>query len=206
MRGNRWVLMALVGLACFLPAHDAWAADPTDELRSRVNLVLELLRDPVLAVPEAAGNRRLAIRQAVDGVLDFGAMAQRALGRHWEARTPAERQEFVGLFGDLLESLYIGEIERHGDDPITYLNESLAGNQATVETKVNGKSNVRLDYRMHLQDGRWLVYDVEIGGMSIVDNFRSQLARVLRDSSFADMIQQLRDTTAGQAAPGSRRR
>jgi phospholipid transport system substrate-binding protein len=130
-------------------------------------------------------------------------MAERALGRHWGTRTPAERTEFVRLFGELLESLYVGEIERHADDPIAYLKESLAGGDATVETKIAGKAETRVDYRMHFRDGRWLVYDVLVGGLSVVDNFRSQLNRLLRDSSYAAVVAKLREAAGGQASAAS---
>ena len=78
------------------------------------------------------------------------------------------------------------------------------GADATVQTNVAGKAETRVDYRMHLRNGRWLVYDVLIGGVSIIDNFRSQLHRLLRDVSYAGMIEKLREATGGQAAPRPR--
>ena len=187
-------------MVLLLPAH-AGAASPTDELRSHVNQVLELLRKGTVGKADTRQERRVAVRQVVDGILDVPAMAERALGRAWERRTPEERREFVGLFGDLLDNLYIGEIERHGDESVSYLKESVAGDDATVETRISGKSETRVDYRMHLRDGRWRVYDVLIGGLSVVENFRSQLQRTLRDSSYAAMIEKLREATGGQASP-----
>jgi phospholipid transport system substrate-binding protein len=192
VRHNGWVVGALLGVVLLLAPLEAPAAGPTEELQRQVTQVLDLVRDPARGRP--------AVRQVIDGILDFPEMAERALGRHWSARTPEERAEFVRLFSDLLEVTYVAAIERHGHDVISYLKESVAGDEATVETKVVGKTETRVDYRMHRRDGRWLVYDVLIGGLSVVDNLRSQLSRLLRDSSYADLIAKLRETGAGQAS------
>lgn len=203
MRQCGWLLAVLVGISVLLGPGDARAAGPTEALRAHVNQVLGVLRDAALRSAESTPERRSAVRQVVDDVLDFPAMAERALGRHWAARTSEERAEFVRLFSDLLESLYVAEIERHADHTVTYLGESRDGPEATVATKIVGKSETRVDYRMHLRDGRWLVRDVVVGGLSIVDNFRSQLQRMLRDASYASLVDKLREATGGQAAAAS---
>ena len=74
-------------------------------------------------------------------LFDVEEAARRALGRHWQARTPAERGEFVQLFTDLLERSYIGKIETYsGGERIQYLGESVEGNQATVRTRAQWES------------------------------------------------------------------
>jgi phospholipid transport system substrate-binding protein len=191
----------LFGFALLVASHQAQAASPIEDLKTHVTQVLQLLRDPALGGRPAGPERRAAVREVIDQVLDFPTMAERALGRHWSVRSAAEREEFVRVFSDLLEATYLGELERHADDSITYLKESVDGEEATVETKiVSGKSDNRVVYRMHQRDGRWLVYDVLVGGLSVVDNLRSQLNRILRDSSYADLIAKLRETGAGQAS------
>ena len=204
MRRSGWLQAVLVAVVLLSSPDNARAAGPSETLQTHVTQVLALLRDPTLARPEVTRPRRAAVRQAVDGVIDFPTMAQRALGRHWDARTPEERVEFVRLFSDLLETIYVAEIERHGDHVVTYLNEAVRGTDATVETRVRGKSETRVDYRMHVRSERWQVYDVMIGGLSIVENFRSQLQRMLRDSSYATLVEKLREAAGGQAAGASR--
>jgi phospholipid transport system substrate-binding protein len=182
----------------------ARAVGPSDTLQEHVTQVLTLLRDPDLARPEATLRRRLAVRNVVNGVVDFPTMAERALGRYWDTRTPEERVEFVRLFSDLLETIYVGEIDRHSDQVVSYVNESLRGDDARVETRIRGKTEMKIDYRMHRRSDRWLVYDVLIGDLSIVENFRSQLQRMLRESSYASLVEKLRELTGGQAAARSR--
>src|SRR5437899_10392871 len=74
------------------------AGPPTDQLRSRVDRVSNVLEDPAFRGEAKAALRRAEIRRIADDIFDFGEMAKRSLGRHWEERTAAERNEFVGLF------------------------------------------------------------------------------------------------------------
>ena len=200
MRRGGWLVAILVSVVLLSHPASAATASPSETLQRHVTAVLALLRDPVLARPEAALQRRLAVRQVVDGVIDFPAMAKQALGRHWSGRTAEERAEFVRVFSDLLETIYVSEIERNSEQVVSYVNESVKGADAMVETRVRGKSETRIDYRMHVRSDQWRVYDVEIGGLSIVENFRSQLHRMLRDHSYATLIEKLREAAGGQAA------
>src|SRR5262249_14525505 len=80
----------------------AMAGQATDRLKPEIDKVVTTLENPALKGDGKTAERRQALRTITDGVFDWNEMAKRALGRHWAARTPAEQQEFVGLFRDLL--------------------------------------------------------------------------------------------------------
>src|SRR5205814_835630 len=80
-----------------------------------------LIDDPSLK--DKPKDKRVAVRKIADDIFDFGETAKRSLGRHWAARTEAERDEFVKLFGDLLERSYISKIELYGGEKIQYLSD-----------------------------------------------------------------------------------
>src|SRR5439155_1185399 len=105
----------------------------------------------------------------------------RALGRHWQARTPAERDEFVGLFGDLLERAYITKIEGYTGERILFTGEVADGAFATVRTRIVTKqgTEVPVDYKMFNQGERWRAYDVNIEGVSLVSNYRTQFSSII---------------------------
>lgn len=128
----------------------AAGATPTDQLRERVERVLEILGDPSLRESTRAAERRTAISQIARGLFDFEEMARRALGRHWQARTPAERAEFVPLFADLLEEVYLGRIEQqYSGEKVAYLGETIEDDRATVKTVIQtSRAKVPIDYRM----------------------------------------------------------
>ena len=81
----------------------AMAGPATDRLKPEIDKVVATLENPALKGESKTAERRQALRSITDGVFDWNEMAKRALGRHWAARTPAEQQEFVSLFRDLLE-------------------------------------------------------------------------------------------------------
>lgn len=179
----------------------AIAAEPTDALKARVDRVLRLLEEP--------GDRRAEIRQVAEEIFDFEEMSRRALGRHWNARTPEERREFVTLFTDLLERSYVGRIESGRGGKVLYTGETVNGDEATVRTRIvtPQRTEVPADYRMHRRDGRWQVYDVNVEGISLINNYRSQFNSVIQSSSYAALVERLRSKeTDGAASPASPRR
>jgi phospholipid transport system substrate-binding protein len=119
---------------------------------------------------------------------------KRSLGRHWQDRTPAEREEFTRLFADLLEHAYISKIDRYSGENVNYVGESVEGDQATIRTKILTKqgSQVPVDYRMLRQADHWRVYDVIIEGVSLIASYRTQFNKVIQTSSFDNLVARLR--------------
>jgi phospholipid transport system substrate-binding protein len=139
--------------------------------------------------------RRAEIGRIAQNLFDFDDVARRALGRHWTARTPAERAEFVRLFTALLERTYLGKIEMYSGETITFVGEQIDGDVATVQSRIvspRTRATTALDYRLHLKERRWQVYDILIDRVSFVANYRSQFDRIIHESSYGAMIQQLR--------------
>ena len=190
----RCALVALVGAGALLVADAAAAGPPTDQLRRSVELVLRVVQDPALTTAAKRTERRAMIRTIANEIFDFGEISQRSLGPHWRGRTPAERQEFVRLFGDLLEHAYVTKIEGYSGERILYVNEHLEGDVATVRTKLVTKqgTEVPLDYRMFRQGDRWRAYDVLIEGVSLVANYRTQFDKVIQRTSYQQLVQQVR--------------
>ena len=109
--------LAVLAIVLALPvARAATAGPPTDQLRRSIDLVLKTLADPELKKEAKTAERRAMIRTVANDIFDFAEISQRSLGRHWQARTAAEREEFVRLFGDLLEQSYITKIESYSDE------------------------------------------------------------------------------------------
>jgi phospholipid transport system substrate-binding protein len=188
--------LALVAAAVVLTTSGAaWAGPPTDQLRGRVERVLRVLEDPTLKQEARTAERRAAIRTIAFEIFDFRELSQRALARHWQARTPAERDEFVQLFADLLERSYVGKIELYsGGERIQYNAETIEGDQATVRTRIvtKGGTEIPVDYRMHRVGDRWLVYDVSIEGVSLVSNYRAQFNKIIQTASFRGLVDKLK--------------
>jgi phospholipid transport system substrate-binding protein len=194
-------------LAVALAAPAAWAGPPTDQLRAQVDRVLKLLDDP--ALKEKPKERRTAVRKIAEDIFDFGETARRSLGRHWAARTQAEREEFVRLFGDLLERSYISKIELYGGEKIQYSADRIDGDHATVQSRLITKhgTEIPIEYRMLKRKDRWLVYDVVIEGVSLVANYRTQFNKIIQTSSYAELVKRMktRQEELGAAVNAGRR-
>ena len=194
MRSWLRIAVACTVLVALLMGRDATAGAPTEQLRAQVDKVLKLLDDGALKAPDKAKERRTAVRKVADDIFDFGETAKRSLGRHWAARTPEEREEFVKLFGDLLERSYISKIELYGGEKIQYVGDKIEGDTAVVQSKLLTKtgSEVPIEYRMLRKGERWLVYDVVIEGVSLVANYRTQFNKIIQTSSFQDLVKKMK--------------
>jgi phospholipid transport system substrate-binding protein len=191
----RGLLLAFVVSAAAVPA--AAAGAPSDQLKTQIDRVLKVLDDPELKKEGKTKDRRTAVRKIANDIFDFGETARRSLGRHWQARTPAEREEFVQLFSDLLERSYISRVELYGGEKIHYLGDSVEPDQsqAKVQTKLITKSgsNIPIEYRMHRKGGDpWLVYDVIIEGVSLVANYRTQFNKIIQTSSYQELVKKMK--------------
>jgi phospholipid transport system substrate-binding protein len=196
-------LVVVAGVLAVL-ARDAGAGVPTDQLRGSIDLVLRIVTDPELKKEAKTAERRKRIREVVNQIFDFTEISQRCLGRHWQARTPAEREKFVALFGDLLENAYISKIESYSGEKIQYPGDVIEGDLAMVKTRIVTKqeTEIPVDYRMFLKDGRWAVYDVSIEGISLIGNYRTQFNAVIQRSGYPDLVAKL--TAKRDERPGTR--
>src|SRR6266446_6060004 len=185
---------ASVGVTLISVSHAAHAGTPTEELRGRVDQVIKILQRSDLQGDSKTTERRTAVRKVANDIFDIQETAKRSLGRHWQARTPAEREEFTHRFADLLEHAYIGRIDQYSGENVNYVGESVEGDQATIRTKILTKqgSQVPIDYRMLRQGDRWRVYDVIIEGVSMTANYRTQFNKIIQTSSFDDLIAKLK--------------
>jgi phospholipid transport system substrate-binding protein len=202
--------MRKINLALTLPlllvalVAPALAGVPTDQLRQRVDEVVRVLDDP--SIKGKPAQRRAAVRKISEEIFDYQDTARRTLGPHWAARTPEEQREFVQLFADLLERAYFSKIDHYQGEKVRYGAETVTGNEATVKTMIvtRAGSEVPVDYRMRLADaGRWLVYDVNIEGVSLVSNYRTQFNKIVQTESYQTLVQKLRAKDA-EPAPSNR--
>jgi phospholipid transport system substrate-binding protein len=204
---NRALMASLAVVVALALASTAVAGAPTDALRQTVDQVLKILSDSATAdKPDA---RRSQVRKVAENIFDYPDTARRSLGQHWSARTPQQQQEFVKLFADLLDRSYISKIELYHGERVKYVGENVDGQEAVVKTLIATKqgTDVPVDYRMHLQNGRWLVYDVIIEGVSLVSNYRTQFNKIIQTDSYEALVQRLRAKEAPEpaASPGRKR-
>jgi len=193
MRSIRRVLVCVAVVVAGLAAADEGTAGPAgDQLRARLDRVVGVLEDRALRTQPDV--RRAALRGVATEIFDFTEITRRALGRHWQAATPAEWEELVRLFTGLLERAYVGRVERFDGERIAIAGESIDGEWATVRTRLvsRGGGELAVDYRLHPVGERWLAYDVSVEGVSLVASYRTQFDAIIRTSSTQGLVQRLR--------------
>jgi phospholipid transport system substrate-binding protein len=201
--GKAFMAWMLVASAVAAPA-----AAPRDVVQSAVNrVVLAIQRADTDADTSAARRlaleqRRQEVRRIAAELFDFDEISRRALSRHWTARSAEEQAEFVRLFTDLLERTYLGRIESYSGEKIVYQGEVVDVPFATVRSKVvtRRRTETPLDYKLHLREGRWKVYDLLIDHVSFVATYRSEFDRIIQRESYAALAERLRKLNVEAAA------
>ena len=188
------IAAVLLGIVTVVGAA-AVAGPVTDQVKSKIDGVLKVLEDP--AMKSQTAERRQAIRAISSEIFDWQEMAKRSLGRHWNSAPPDQRDEFVKLFTNLIEGAYLGKIESYSGEKIDYVGESVTGENATVRTKIHTKSgtDIPVDYRLLRQSDKWMIYDVSVENVSLVNNYRSQFDKVLVSAPFPELIKRLQKTS-----------
>jgi phospholipid transport system substrate-binding protein len=181
-----WLLVA---------AATAGTATPTEVVQATVNHAITIVQDADLARPVNADKRRSELRRAAEDLFDFGEMSRRALARHWGECSSQEREEFVRLFTDLLERSYLSKIENWSGEKVLFVSEAVDGDYAAVRSKIVTvrKQEVPVEYRLYRAGQRWQVYDVLFEGVSFIATYRSQFNRIIQNSSFAGLMDKMRE-------------
>ena len=193
-----WVVMIGI-LALLVLTGAAWVPaeqSPTESVRSTIAEVILVLDNEELKQPGRSEERRRRIEQILKHHISYGHMAQYSLGAAWAGLSGTERQEFVGLFVELLRDVFANRITDYSGEQIVYLSEQREGSWATVGTRlVGGKVNTAIDFRLVDRSGDWLVYDAVVDGVSIVNNYRAQFAGIVRDRSYTGLLNKMKQNT-----------
>lgn len=191
---RRLLVCAFLALLCSGAAGAAAPGSPTEQVKETVDKVIETLKNKELKKPSKTEERRAILRKTVGDRFDFEEMSKRTLSVHWQKRTPEERKEFVSLFSDLLERTYVNKIEGYTEEKVVYGDETIEGEYAVLKTKIITTANVEvpIDYKLFKKSPKWMVYDVVIEGVSLVNNYRTQFNKIIRSQSYEELVKRLR--------------
>ena len=170
------------------------AASPMAEMQRYTEEVLRLIQDAALREKDTVAALQTALRRVALQIFGAPEAARAVLGRHWEARTPAERDEFAQLFVDLLEATFVARMDGRASFRVRYVGELVEGDRADVRALVFNRKGreMTVEARLARRDGRWLVYDVTVDRVSLVANYRAQFDRIIQKSGYAEMLRLVR--------------
>jgi phospholipid transport system substrate-binding protein len=188
---KRFILMVVAGI--FLSTNVY--AGVTDEVKKTVDEVVKIVSDKELKKNDH--KRRQMLKKSISVIFDYNEMAKRSMGKHWNQRSAAEKKQFADLFASLLENSYASKIESYNNEKIVYLKETLDGDYAELRSKVvtTKRDEFTLDYRLINQNGKWMVYDVVIEGVSLVSNYRTQFNKIITSNGYPELVKKLQTKT-----------
>ncbi len=168
----------------------ASAVTPMDQVKSEIDQALKILKNPKLTPKE----KSRAILGIVEDSVDWHEVAKRVLAVRWRRATPQQRERFTRLFKEFVKANYADKFERYSDEKIVYEKEETDPPYARVFLKIYSKNQpkpISMECRLINNHGKWLVYDILIEGVSMVNNYRVQINNILVNSSFDDMLKVL---------------
>ena len=198
---RRLAAIAVLALAAAVPAA---AQEAPDALVKRVSQeVLQIIKsDPLVQ----AGNEA-RIREVIEVKLlpnfDFARMTALAMGRNWRAATPEQQKRLTDEFRTLLVRTYSGALNQYRNETIEYkpLRANPGDTEVTVRTAVikPAGSPVQIDYSMEKKADGWKAYDVIVGGVSLVTNYRDEFNEQIKAGGIDGLLKTLADKNKGPA-------
>ena len=169
-----------------VPAIPATAdTTPTEAVRTSVNAILDILKDEQLD----RQSKRDRMRSIIHDRFDFRAMSQRTLATNWKKASKEEQQQFISLFGELIQNSYIGKVELYTNETVEFPNEKLKGKKAVVDTLIiTSSTEIPVNYKLYLKQEQWRVYDVIIEGVSLISNYRSSYQEIVKKEGFSGLL------------------
>ena len=172
-------------------------------LEATVNEVLAELNKQALKNPATRAASLERIEAIIVNLFCFDELSMRTVGPSWQNFTSDQQQRFIDAFKTLLRARYTGALEGYNGGSVTYGREAPVGSstdKVQIDTTVNlPDKSVPMHYRLIMKD-KWMVYDIIIEGVSMVQNYRSQFQSVLSKNDPEELIRLVKQKAEESAA------
>ena len=184
------VVFLVGGFALATPAYAG--GEPTAVVQKSVDEILDVVRSAGGTLSQTGKDKIFSV---VDDTFDMKLFSRRTLGRRWNTLSETQQQEFVSLYSQLLKNTYVERIEAYSDEQVKINEEiDLGKNRFEVRTTVVGSGvNVPIFYRLYNTKEGLRVYDVLVEGVSLVNNYRSQVTGILTKGGPEELLTKLRE-------------
>lgn len=180
----------------FLLLVSGWAyaaSSPVDMLQSTSTQMLNALSKVTDRNDQALYS---LVRRILLPHVDLNGMSELVIGKYWAGASASERAQFEQEFTHFVTRTYSTALASYSNEKVRFfpIRGGISGNRVQVSSAIDQKNgqSVSVSYRLVLLGGQWKVYDFSVEGVSIVENYRSQFADVLRTNGLSGLIAQLR--------------
>lgn len=161
-----------------------------NEMSNKIDSVLEILKKKDLS-NDKKGDEIIAI---IDEVFDYSTMAKISLGKEvWNSISEKQKTDFTKAFENKLKKSYIEKLDLYSDQKVQ-VNDVVPykTNRLQLQSKLFGKDKTYdINYNFHNKDkngNNWVIYDVDLAGVSIIQTYRLQFAGLLKEKSFDELL------------------
>ena len=201
----KWLLGLVAGLILTTGA-GAQDVAPDALVKSVTEDVLEIVRKDK---DIQSGNHKKAIGLVEAKVLphfNFSHMTQLAMARDWRQASPVQQKTLTDEFHTLLVRTYSKALTEYKSQTVDYkplkMQPADADVKVRTEIKQSGGKPIQLDYYLEKQDRAWKVYDIEVGGISLITNYRESFASEVRQGGIDGLIKSLQTKNkSGETTP-----
>jgi phospholipid transport system substrate-binding protein len=155
-------------------------------LENRVDAAIAVLQKKDLDHEE----KNKQIIEIVTPLFDFPLMAKLSLGRkYWPGLVNEKRQRFIELFTERLKASYLDKLTLYTDEKVVFKTPVQEKRKIQIPTELISKNNtISMLYKLHESTNNWLIYDIEIQGVSIISTYRSQFDQVLSKGTIDELL------------------
>ncbi len=167
-------------------------AAPTVKVKATLTEALTILHNQQAPVDE----RRTNLIKLAEANLDLKRMAQGSLGDQWNQLSPSERDDYVGLFTAFIEEAYLVQIQDYVKLNIAVTKGRMINpDYAEVDAIVHQphEEDLPITFMLERHGADWIVYDVNVEGVSMVQNYRTQFIRVIKHNGLPALMNSLRE-------------
>jgi phospholipid transport system substrate-binding protein len=188
------ILGMCVSLLWGIGSTQAGAGEPTAAVKAVLDRAMEIQTRADLSGEAKRAERVRLIRRLIVDSFAFAEMARETIKDRWGQISPGQRSEFQNLFSELFQDSYTRMVLNFlQQENIDYPGESAESAGTLVRTViVRANEHIPVDYHLAHQSGRWLIRDVDIDGVSIVENYRDTFRNVIVSSSFDGLLKKMR--------------
>lgn len=185
------------------PASDAAAPDAL--VRTLSEDVLETIRNDAALKAGDLNRINKLIDEEVLPHVNFEKMTRLAVGRGWRTASPDQRSQLTTEFRALLVRTYSGALSAVKDQKVKVLPFRAKANETDVVVRsvvvVPGRAeNVQLDYRLEKTDKGWKIYDINVLGVWLVENYKNQFSAKINAEGVDGLIKQLKQQNSQNSA------
>ncbi len=185
-----WILLFLLILPMI-----AFSMEPMEIIQGPIDKVIEILNSPKYQEKGTKSAQRAEIWKIVKPMFNFEEISKRTVVRKWRSFTDEEKAAFTDVFSQFLGNTYVDKIQgEYHNEKIVYIEQNFHSDAyAEVKTKIiRDTVETTVDYRMIKKgEASWKVYDIIMEGVSLVKNYRTQFATILKKESPAQLIERL---------------